>query len=286
MPSASEFPPPSGRNIFTLAKTLVGQVNVGLATSGSIVGSTRLAFGVIGSDNRFVYGPAAIYVATSQSAPLQGPFVAPVDSMRTARRYQSKTVALDSAAIQAIYETRVRLPQPGTYGLLVMFKQGSGFVGGITTSLVRAMDQVPGVGRKPPSIHTPTTASVHGNLASIDTRTPHDDMHRVDFAQVIGRKPVALLFSTPQLCQSRVCGPVTDIALQLEHEFAGRVTLIHNEVYKHNTVSAGLRSQLLSFHLQTEPWLFTFDRRGRIASRLEGAFGIRAFRQAVRAALG
>jgi hypothetical protein len=37
--------------------------------------------------------------------------------------------------------------------------------------------------------------------------------------------------------------------------------------------------------LRTEPWLFAFDRSGRMAARLEGSFGIEAFRRAVEAAL-
>lgn len=96
---------------------------------------------------------------------------------------------------------------------------------------------------------------------------------------------MALLFSTPLLCQSRVCGPVTDIAVQLEHEFGDRVTFIHQEVFVDNDVSKGLRPQLRAFELQTEPWLFTFRRDGQIAARLEGAFGVKAFRRAVEAAL-
>ena len=32
-----------------------------------------------------------------------------------------------------------------------------------------------------------------------------------------------------------------------------------------------------AFHLQTEPWLFTINRHGGIAARLEGAFGATAF---------
>jgi hypothetical protein len=96
---------------------------------------------------------------------------------------------------------------------------------------------------------------------------------------------VALLFATPQLCQSRVCGPVTDIALQTEHEFGDRVTFIPNEVYVDNDANKGLRPQLAAFHLRTEPWLFTFDRQGRVAARLEGAFAVRSFRRAVEAAL-
>jgi hypothetical protein len=82
-----------------------------------------------------------------------------------------------------------------------------------------------------------------------------------------------------------VCGPVTDIALQLESEFGDRMTFIHQEVYVDNAVEKGLRPPLRAFNLETEPWLFTFDREGRVAARLEGSFGVNAFRQAVEAAL-
>lgn len=62
-------------------------------------------------------------------------------------------------------------------------------------------------------------AKARGNVGAIDTRVPHDDVHRVDFHDVVGKRPVVLLFSTPQLCQSRVCGPVTDLELELEHTY-------------------------------------------------------------------
>ncbi len=110
-------------------------------------------------------------------------------------------------------------------------------------------------------------------------------MHKVDVRDVLGKRPVALLFSTPQLCQSRVCGPVTDLALQLESRFGRRMAFVHQEVYVDNQLQRGLRPQLQAFHLQTEPWLFTFDRQGRVAARLEGSFGIGAFTKAVQAAL-
>jgi hypothetical protein len=96
---------------------------------------------------------------------------------------------------------------------------------------------------------------------------------------------VALLFSTPQLCISKVCGPVTDIAAMLERRFGKRITFIHEEVYVDNQPSKGLRPQLKAFHLRTEPWLFTVNRRGVIAARLEGSFGVHAFTQALQAAL-
>ena len=110
-------------------------------------------------------------------------------------------------------------------------------------------------------------------------------MQGSSLAQVLGKRPVALLFSTPQLCVSKVCGPVTDIAVELQHEFGQRIAFIHEEVYVNNQPTQGLRPQLKAFHLRTEPWLFTINRRGIIAARLEGAFGVTGFRQAIEAAL-
>ena len=96
---------------------------------------------------------------------------------------------------------------------------------------------------------------------------------------------MALQFATPQLCLSRVCGPVTDIATELQQRYGGRIAFIHQEVYVDNQPSKGLRPQLKAFGLRTEPWLFTIDRRGRIAARLEGSFGVNAFTAALQQAL-
>ena len=100
------------------------------------------------------------------------------------------------------------------------------------------------------------------------------------------RQPVALLFATPQLCQSRVCGPVVDIALQLKQRYGDQIDFIHQEVYVDNDPNKGLRPPLRAFALPTEPWLFTFDSQGRVAARLEGSFGLRAFEDALKAAIG
>ena len=143
---------------------------------------------------------------------------------------------------------------------------------------------IPGVGQRPPDVATDTLATVHGNIALLTTRQPPENMHAVSFNQVLGRQPIALLFSTPELCTSRVCGPVTDLLVSLQHEFPA-ITFIHEEVYVDNNPAKGLRPQLHAFHLETEPWLFTIDRNGVIVSRLQGAFGVNEARQALEAAL-
>ena len=104
-------------------------------------------------------------------------------------------------------------------------------------------------------------------------------------SSIIGSRPVALLFATAARCQSRVCGPVVDIALQLKARYRDRVTFIHQEVVNANDPDKGLREPLLAFNLRTEPWLFVFDRHGRVADRVEGSFGFDAFERALNRAL-
>ena len=283
-PVLSDFPQPRGRTLNELSSEAKGQVNLGLSTATITPGTNRLAFALIGKDNHFVYGPSVVYVSPRQDAPAEGPYLAPIDSMVTDPQFESKTVAGDSLAIRGVYQARARFSKPGVWAALTLTQTPKGLVGALTQFSVEAKDPIIRVGQPAPRIHTPTVKSA-GSLAAVDTRVPHDDMHRTDFADVIGKRPVVLLIATPLLCQSRVCGPVTDIELQMEHEFAGKAVFIHQEVYRDNEVNKGLRPQLIAFKLRTEPWLFTFDRRGRLAARIEGAFGLNEFRAAVRAAL-
>jgi hypothetical protein len=283
--SAADFPATGGRTLQAIADTVEAGPQVGLATSVLLPREERLVFGMIGKDRGFLYGKSALYVATTPNAKARGPYPAPADSIVPKPAFISRGTAADTAGIKAIYAARVPFPKAGEYAVLAVTKVGSRLHGAATRVTVRASSPIPDVGGQPPDVDTDTLASAGGDIASIDTRIPPDDMHKENIGDVLGRRPVALLFSTPQLCQSRVCGPVTDIALQLEGEYGDRMTFIHQEVYVDNEVAKGLRPQLRAFRLETEPWLFTFDEQGRVAARLEGSFGVNAFREAVEAAL-
>jgi hypothetical protein len=205
----------------------------------------------------------------------------------TEPRYRSKQAAQETDPFAAVYEARVPFARTGKYSILVATRRGGTFVAAPTQVQVntRKADPIPDVGETPPRVQTDTLESVKGNRDLLDTRTPPSDMQKVSFADVLGKKPVALLFSTPQLCQSRVCGPVTDVALQLEAKYGDRIDFIHQEVYVDNDPNKGLREPLRAFRLRTEPWLFVVNRAGRITARLEGSFGIRAFEDALKTAL-
>ena len=282
--SEGDFPAVAGRSLQEVANG-VRPVTAGLASSEFVPGTNRLAFGAIDKDNKFIYGKSAVYLARGPDARAIGPFPAPADPLVVEPPFRSKGAALESDAIAAIYDAEVQLPKPGKWAVLLVTKTSGGMVGGAANIRVRASSPIPAVGERPPRISTETVASSGGDLESIETRVPPDEMHDVDFKDVVGRKPVALLFSTPALCQTRVCGPVTDIGAQLQRDYGDEVEFIHQEVYLDNQVEKGLREQLRAFGLRTEPWLFTIDREGRVAARLEGSFGNQGFERAVQAAI-
>jgi hypothetical protein len=288
-PVATDFPASDGKTLQELADTMTAGPDLALASSVFTTGGdSRMAFGMINKDGTPVYGPTAVYVAPTPSDPAEGPFLAPADVLLTDARYRSKQAATTLDPFVAVYAGDVEFPKRGQYSVLAATKKSDGALtgatGNVTVSTADA-DPIPAVGEKAPVVHTDTLATVKGNEALLDTREPPSDMHEVDFAEVVGKEPVALLFATPQLCASRVCGPVADIALQMKAKYGDRMTFIHQEVWVDNDTTKGLREPLKQFNLPTEPWLFVVDKTGKITARLEGSIGVAQFEEAVKSGL-
>jgi hypothetical protein len=288
---ASDFPKPTaGQSIEQFAQQFASGGPQALAgTSVYRTPHSRIAFGLLDAQQKFTYGPTVVYVAPYKGGgTIAGPFAAPADVLLTDPKYRSQQAATEDSAFAAIYTADVPFPKPGVYKVLTVTElDGSKVAAGMAAQVVSpAQDRIPDVGEKAPPVETDTRGSVHGNLDLLDTRSPKAlELADTSFADVVGKKPVALLFSTPQLCQSRVCGPVTDEMLQVKAETGDKMVFIHQETYEDNDLKKGFRPPLERYGLQSEPWLFTIDRHGRIAARLEGSIGIRAFREAVKAAL-
>lgn len=283
-PRASQFPSAGGKSLKDLGALAKSSVQLGAATGTFTPGTNRFAFALTTNAGKFVYAPTAVYIAANPGSPAKGPYLAPADPMTVQPQYRSKENA-GPGGIQAIYAASLPVPKAGTYFVLALTKVPSGLIGATGELAAAPSSEIPGVGDRPPDIATDTAATVHGDEKLLTTRLPPESMASESFNQVLGKKPVALLFSTPQLCISRVCGPVTDVAVQVQHRFGNKVTFLHEEVYVDNQPSKGLRPQLKAFHLRTEPWLFIINRRGKIVARLEGAFGINEVTQAIEAAL-
>jgi hypothetical protein len=258
-------------------------------------GRNRFGFGAFDrtAGGQIADAPMALYVAPLGGGPARGPFLAKTESLKVKPPFQSRTVADDPNAARSVYVAHPKFRKAGVYRvmglerldtrLVVAVAEGRSRCGQALACVART-SRVPKVGDKAAFMHTPTVTDVAGHVRRIDTRDPPGSMHDVDYADVLGKKPVILLFATPELCQSRVCGPVVDIAEQVKAEHPGEAAFIHMEIYNDNRVDHGFRPQVLRWRLPTEPWVFAIDRRGRVAARIEGAFSARELERALAAA--
>lgn len=286
VPSVAHFPKVRGRTMNELASGLPGGPVLAPTESLLEPGTQRFGFGLFDrSRKQITDAPGAIYVARGADSRAQGPFPARWESLAVKGHYLSKTVATDPDSAKTLYVADVPFKKPGKYVMLAVFRLDNRLVGAGTTVKVSKSSPIPNVGDPAPKMDTPTVASVGGDIAKIDTRDPHDDMHDINYADALGKRPIVLLFATPALCQSRVCGPVVDIAESVKHlRPKDDVAWIHMEIYNNNQLNDGFRPQLAKYHLQTEPWLFTINSKGRIAARIEGAFSAGELEKAVDAA--
>ena len=220
-------------------------------------------------------------------APAMGPYPAAIESLATKPAFRAQTTTSDPDAATVVYTTDLDFSSDGEWRIAALVKQGDEMAATLLPSAtVGEFKSVPRVGQRAPLIHTPTPSDVGGDLSQITTRIPPDTQNRVDYADVLGKKPIVLLFATPQFCQSRVCGPVVDVAEQVKEEYGGDAEFIHMEIYKDNDPSKGVRPQVRAFHLPSEPWLFVIAREGTIRAVVEGAFGVDRLTRAVEEVTG
>jgi hypothetical protein len=293
----SDFPKPSGRSFRVLIGNMLQGPVLAQSTPMMVPGENRFGFALFDRGNRQIGElDVGVYISRGLDETVRGPYPARYERIEVKPQFLSRTTAEDANAAHSVYVATVRFPGPGSYLVSAVARLNRKLVATSPAQVnVRSDSPLPRVGDRAVRVHTPTVESVGGDVESIDTRVPPSDMHDVDLVDALDRRrPVVLLFATPALCQSRVCGPVTDVALQLKSEYEDRAEFIHMEIYNENDVNKGVRPQVGRWGLCSkrgesvlcnEPVLFTIDRRGRIAAVLQGAFSVSELEGAVRKAL-
>ncbi len=286
-PSATEFPAAKGRTIGQLLSDSGARETklvIAPAAQSFVKGPNRYPFGVFTLGQEQVEdADVAMYFAKSGKSKVIGPLPAHLESLETKPAYRAQTSGAKGDAKSVYVVPRVDFDSDGPWLAVAMLKGKNGLEASrVPSPTVGANPRIPEVGQRPPAITTLTAADVGGDLEKIDTRIPPDQMHKYDFAEVLGKKPIVLVFATPALCQSRVCGPVVDVAQQVADEYEPKADFIHQEVYVDNEIAKGIRPQLKEFGLETEPWTFLIGREGKVKDRIEGAYGVAELEQAMK----
>ncbi len=300
-PPKNDFPPANGLSIAELLKkeTTPSKLVILPAAKVFYTGENRFPFGVFETDRTQVSDAnVALYFSKvpklhpsngklkkgeqaqarikALEEPAIGPFPASIESLETQPAFRAATTADDPNAATAVYATQVDFPSNGEWRVAAVVKEGEQLTGTLMPSaIVGESHRIPRPGDPAPHIDTLTPEDVGGDLSKITTRIPPDTQNKVDYADVLGKEPIFLLFATPQFCQSRVCGPVVDVAEQVKQEYGDEAAFIHNEIWKENDpTTEEVQSQVKAFHLPSEPWLFAIGRDGKVKATIEGSFGV------------
>lgn len=174
---------------------------------------------------------------------------------------------------------RTRFERPGTYEAQVTHR-GRRLKAALTVE-DPADVKMPVVGRPLVSTPTPTVADPRG-VSPVCTRKPACPLHDVSLdAALAERRPIALLFSTPALCKSQLCGPVLENLLAHHGELRSRVRFLHAEIYT-DTSGKTLAHAVQAFNLQSEPFLFLAGPNGVVREKLDNAFDRQEVGEALR----
>jgi hypothetical protein len=313
-PPKSEFPSAAGRTLAEVVKAADAPAPLVVSPAAMVFykGENRYPFGVFEPDRRPIPdAQVALYIAKvprvqpkakadrsgkgavararteALEGPALGPFPASIESIATAPAFRAQTTTSDPDAATVVYVTDLPFTSEGEWRIAAVVQEdGETTATLLPSAVVGEFARVPRAGDEAPSIHTPTAADAGNDLAEITTRVPPDTQNRVDYADVLGEEPVVLLFATPQFCQSRVCGPVVDVAEQVKEEYGEEAEFVHMEIFNENDPGKGVRPQVRAFHLPSEPWLFVIDRQGTIRTAIEGAFGVERLSEAVEEVVG
>jgi hypothetical protein len=279
-PPPQDFPQAQGKTISQLLHSsgaVPSKLVVAPASEVFDKGVERYPFGVFTAGQEQVEDvEVALYFAKDGKSKVVGPLPAKLETLQTKPAYRSQNGSGPGEAKSVYVVPKVDFDQEGAWLAIAMLKRPGGKLEAsrVPSPVIGESPKVPKVGERPPKIQTLTAADVGNDLEKIDTRVPPDQMHKVDFAEVLGKKPIVLVFATPALCQSRVCGPVVDVAQQVADKYEPEADFIHQEVYVDNEISKGIRPQLKAFGLPTEPWTYLIGAEGVIKDRLEGPYGV------------
>src|SRR5437868_4867711 len=201
-PAATEFPSAKGKTIDELLRDPAAEPTklvIAPATRTFDVGENRYAFGVFTRGQQQIDdADVALYFAKDGKGPVTGPLPAQVTALEAKPAYRASGADAPGEATTVYVVPKVEFDRDGPWLAVAMLKGKDGLeVSRVPSPVVGEFPKVPGDGEKAPVIHTPTVAGVGGDIAKIDTRVPPDQMHEVDFADVVGKKPIVLVFATP-----------------------------------------------------------------------------------------
>ena len=275
-PSSTGIQPGPGRpDSITGLTRGAAEISLIQAQSELTTGKNLFSFGLVTQNGQLIEGGSPeVWAAPDPASKALGPFRATFYRFTADLRFKDNA---PRSEITGFYVANVDLPTPGTWDMAVVAATGAQRAAGTARMKVVATPDAPAIGSRAISVKTPVATTPAG-LRQIDTRDPPDTMHYVSLDRaLVNGKPTVVVFSTPLLCTSRMCGPVTDEVYAVFFKLGTRANFIHVEEFLPGPsltppppTEANQSPPFKAWHLVTEPWVFVIDRDGIIRARFEG----------------
>jgi hypothetical protein len=254
--------PPGSMNALAANRT---QYSLVQAQESLPVGRSRFVFGLIPNGGKPKEGGAPkVYVAKTPTEKPLGPFQA---------TWQAFGPPLGDAQgvppFPGFFVVDVNIPSPGNWAFLATDTDNGKPIGGTAAMPVKAQVTA-AIGSKALSEPTPV-ATTPEEAAKVDTREPPSPLHYISLdAALQNGKPTVLVFATPLLCQSRLCGPVVDEVLGVYNQVGtAKANFVDVEIYPERDANKPAEA-FTKWGFQSEPWTLVIDKDGVIRGRFEG----------------
>jgi hypothetical protein len=248
---------------------------------------SRILVGLLTNDQRFVvFGTVQFrfaYIGTKQDAkpaaygePVAANFLA-IPGVSVPNPPPAEPQVESGSSGRGVYAAAAGFPQAGFYQVEVSAKVLGKQRTATAAFAVNDKHAVPAVGQPALRTDNHTISSTDVPPAAIDSRAatgaiPDPELHQTTIAAAIAaHRPAVVVFATPVYCQSRVCGPVTDMVQDLSHTYGDRASFIHIEIWRdfqNQTVNQAAADWLLNCSM-CEPWVFVIGADGNITARFD-----------------
>lgn len=235
-----------------------------LATGGDL-----FTFGLLVPPNTFIQdGAPTVWEAVDREGPSLGPFPATWYRFTGYRLTHDRT---PHTYLPGFYAAQVETPRSGRWDVAVVLDTGDRRGYGI--GRIRVEDHpVAAVGTRATSVPTPV-ATTPQELAHICSREPPCPMHVISLDDALDSgRPTVLVFSAPLLCDSRMCGTVTDEVLLVRRGTPrGAANFVHVDIYPPpHTDETNPAEPFVDWGFTSDPWTIVIDGDGIIRGRFEG----------------
>jgi hypothetical protein len=265
---------PGSIDALTSGKTPLSVLGTGTDALPMNPGTNRLGFALVTSAGGLVHGGSPeMWIAKDSRTRALGPFPA---TWHPFTGYDKTGDRSPKSPLPGAYAAEIDFPSAGAWDLVVTVADSSGGLAGKGIVQITASPVVAGLGSKAIPTSTPVATTAR-KLKEVCTRVPPDPMHYLSLDVALrSAKPTVVVFSTPLLCESQLCGPVTDeVLLVFETVGSRRANFIHVEEYPPGTSAAAPLPEnrapaFKAWGLESEPWVFVIDRTGLITFRSLG----------------